>query len=323
MIKLKNLNKKTIIIISIIILIVCIVCIVCIVYYTREHFIDTPISTSTSTSTYNFESNIELLENVKNPYIKINTIPTSNNSNCSQEIIWQKLDSKFMKSNWPNTFDFDYSIKEDIINKALKLPLNMCIIDCGAHIGDGSIAIAHALKYYNREDITVYAIDPSKYKCDFIEFIKNQNNLTNIIVLNYGLSNVNNKYKSLPPNQNDIINTGGWEWSTNINSTDNIDDKNIINTFIKLDDLVKNNIIKHSIGIIHLDVEGMEKEAILGGIDTITKYKPYMSIENNHKSGKDTNENENSKNNEYFMEFLPKGYKYNYNKNDNNILTVE
>ena len=34
---------------------------------------------------------------------------------------------------------------------------------------------------------------------------------------------------------------------------------NNINKFIKLDDLVKDNIIKETIGIIHLDVEGMEK----------------------------------------------------------------
>ncbi len=85
-----------------------------------------------------------------------------------------------MKSNFPNTFDFDYDIKEDIINKALTLPQNSCIIDCGAHIGDGSIAIAHALNYHKREDIIVYAIDPSKFKCDFINFIKTKNNLNNL-----------------------------------------------------------------------------------------------------------------------------------------------
>ena len=50
----------------------------------------------------------------------------------------------------------------------------------------------------------------------------------------------------------------------------------IINKFIKLDDLVKDNIIKETIGIIHLDVEGMEKNAIIGGFTTIEKYKPYF-----------------------------------------------
>ena len=237
------------------------------------------------------------------------------------QVIWQTLDTEFMKNNWPNTFDFDYDIKEDIINKALTLPQNSCIIDCGAHIGDGSVAIAHALKHHNRADIIVYAIDPSKFKCKFIEFIKNKNNLNNLIVLNYGLSNVNNEYKTLKQSGN---NTGGWEWA--INNTDNSENTNNeddINKFIKLDDLMKDNIIKHNIGIIHLDVEGMEKEALIGGIDTIKQHKPYISIENNGKSGKDNNGKDNSTNNQYYLEFLPQGYKYLYNKGDNNIVIFE
>lgn len=257
------------------------------------------------------------IENVKNPYIK-NELP---------DIIWQKQDSEFMKNNYPSTFDFDFPIKEDIIKQALTLPQNSCIIDCGAHIGDGSIPIAHALKHNNREDITVYAIDPSKFKCDFIKFIKEKNNLNNLTVLNYGLSNVNTKYKALSSSiTNFKENTGAWDWAIDEDNKDNKDNvsdsdsSNNINIFMKLDDLVKNNIIKHNIGIIHFDVEGMEKEALLGGFETIEKYKPYMSVENNSKSGKNSEGIEHSTNNEYFLEFLPKGYKHLYNKEANNIL---
>ena len=78
------------------------------------------------------------------------------------------------------------------------------------------------------------------------------------------------------------------------------------------------HIIKENIGILHLDVEGMEKDVLIGASNTIIKNKPYILIKNNYKSGKDINEN--SKNNKYFLEFLPKGYKYIYNKNENNIL---
>ena len=259
----------------------------------------------------NFEASIDL---VINPYIK------TNNHNENHKIVWQKLDSHFMSKNWPNTFDFDYDIKDDIINKALTLPLNSAIIDCGAHIGDGSVSIAHALKYYNREDIIVYAIDPSKYKCEFIEFIKSKNNLNNLIILNYGLSNINSEYKTLKQSGE---NTGAWDWvQYNTTDTNNIEDVNNINKFIKLDDLIKDNIIKHKIGIIHLDVEGMEKEALIGGIETITLHKPYISIENNSKSGKDSNGNEHSLNNNYYLEFLPKEYKYLYNKGQNNIFSL-
>jgi len=176
-----------------------------------------------------FENNIE---NHKNPYIKNDTTNDLNN------VIWQKIESKFMKRNWPNTFNFDYAIKEDIINKALTLPKNICIIDCGAHIGDGSIAIAHALKYHKREDIIVYAIDPSKFKCDFINFIKTKNNLNNLRVLNYGLSNVNSEYKTLKQSGE---NTGAWEWIKSDRQPDTNNDDNNINKFIKLDDLINNN----------------------------------------------------------------------------------
>ena len=290
-------NKKICIIIILILIILCI----------NKFFIIEKFENAIDTIN-EFEKNSE---NHKNPYIKNET------NNDLNDVIWQNLDSDFMKKNWPNTFDFDYDIKEDIINKALTLPQNSCIIDCGAHIGDGSVSIAHALKYHKREDIIVYAIDPSKFKCDFINFIKNKNDLNNLRVLNYGLSNVNSEYKRLEQSGE---NTGGWEWALNDTTTNKDDD---INKFIKLDDLINNNIIKETIGIIHLDVEGMEKNAIQGGFETIEKYKPYLSFENNNKTGQDENGKNHSLNNEYYLEFLPKGYKYLYNKGENNIFNYE
>jgi non-ribosomal peptide synthetase component E (peptide arylation enzyme) len=74
------------------------------------------------------------------------------------------------------------------------LPLDNVIIDCGAHIDDGAIPIAHTLKLLGRDDITVYAIDPSLYKVEFMKEIKEKNNLNNLVILQYGLSNVNNIY---------------------------------------------------------------------------------------------------------------------------------
>ena len=87
----------------------------------------------------------------------------------SLKLKWIHKDKSFMVNNFPSTFDFDYEIKKDLLEYSLKLPQDYGIIDSGAHIGDGAIPIAHALKFNNRKDITVYAIDPSKYKCDFIE----------------------------------------------------------------------------------------------------------------------------------------------------------
>ena len=88
-------------------------------------------------------------------------------------------------------------------------------------------------------------------------------------------------------------NTGGTNWTTK--KQENTKSSN----FIKIDDLVRDNIIKENIEILHLD-EGMEKEALLGSVNTIKKYKPYISVENNSKTGKDINGNNNSDNKEYF-----------------------
>ena len=53
----------------------------------------------------------------------------------------------------------------------------------------------------------------------------------------------------------------------------NVNDDSI---FMRLDTLINKNIIKHEIGIIHLDVEGMEDKAILGGINYIQKKTLYI-----------------------------------------------
>eukprot|EP00122_Pirum_gemmata_P014023 Pgem_evm1s13063 len=40
-----------------------------------------------------------------------------------------------------------------------------------------------------RDDIVVYSLEPNKYKCDFIQYMVNINNLYNVRVMNIGLSN--------------------------------------------------------------------------------------------------------------------------------------
>ena len=134
------------------------------------------------------------------------------------------------------------------------------------------------------------------------------------MIINYGLSDNSEIYC----NTNDLNkskNSGGMEWKyniiTNINSH--------CNNFTTLDKLVKNKTINRSIGIIHLDIEGMEHKCLIGSKYTLQMYKPYLSIENNFKSGIDSNGNKNSVNNNYYLKFLINGYKYIKNINNNNI----
>jgi len=246
----------------------------------------------------NFDRDFDNLKNVlidvQNPYLQDNST-----------IKWALPDKTniLFNLNWPNTFDFDFDIKKDIIEHALKLPLNYGIIDCGAHIGDGSIPIAHALIKKGRPDLIVYAIDPSMYKCKIIEYFASINNLTNIKVINCGLSNENTEYTDIWIGDH---NSGATKWKSLEQN------KGVVNTesqkFDTLDHLVQSGVIKNNLGVIHLDVEGMEEKALEGGENTINKFKPYLSLENHNP---DTN---------LFLKYLPTGYKYMYNKNGNNIL---
>ena len=104
---------------------------------------------------------------------------------------------------------------------------------------------------------------------------------------------------------NGETNSGGTKWK----KKEEFENKNseTIN-FIKLDTLVKNKTINHPIGIIHLDVEGMEENAIKGGKETINKYKPYISLE--------CHENNPSK----FTKLL-QNYEFNERINSNNTFS--
>jgi len=220
----------------------------------------------------------------------------------NQKLIWVEDDDPFMINNFPSKHSFDYRIKKDILEKSLLLPLGNCIIDCGAHIGDGSIPFAHYLKCSGREDIMVYAIDPSTYKCNFIEDMIKKNNLKNITVINCGLSKKNGSYV-ISRDWSKIKNTGRMIWKEGQSETGEI----IFNT---LDSLVENKIINHKIGILHLDVEGMEIDALQGAKETLLKDKPYLTIENNDRK------------NIFYEKYLPEMYKFNKLINQNQTFSV-
>jgi len=225
-------------------------------------------------------------------------IPNRYLKDKNQKLIWLNENDIFMKNNYPSKHSFDYNIKKDILEKSLLLPINSCIIDCGAHIGDGSIPIAHYLKYSGREDIMVYAIDPSKYKCDFINNIIHLNNLKNISVINCGLSKENDEYE-LSKDWSKIMNTGGMTWKEGTGML-----------FDTLDNLVKNKVINHNVGILHLDVEGMEIDVLKGAKNTLLKDKPYLTIENNNRQ------------NIFYEPYLPEIYKFNKLINQNQTFIV-
>ena len=217
---------------------------------------------------------------------------------CKKCLYWPNKKNIYMFLNSPREFLHDFLIKSDLLVTALKLPKNSCIIDGGAHIGDGAIPIAHALQHLGRSDIIVYAIEPSFTKCKFMEKISKINKIENIVILNYGLSKEVNKYSVIYNYKSK--NTGGNKYK--------IDPDGI--EFVNLDYLVEKNIIKNKIGIIHLDIEGFEYDALIGASNLLNKYKPYLSIEN-------LGDNDQS-----YINVLPEGYNFHGKINLNEIYSV-
>jgi len=226
---------------------------------------------------------------ITNHYLKI-----------KKPLIWIDKECDFAKNNFPSTITFDRNIKKDILEYALKLDKGKCIIDAGGHIGDGAVAFAHTLNEIGRGDIVVYAIEPEKYKCDYIQKIKELNTLDNLVIIQTGLSNKDGSYKK---RESKSINTGATVFL----------EGNDFN-FTTLDNLKKEGKINHSVGIIHYDLEGMEQKALDGSLNILNTDKPYLSIENHKRAGglKNKTDNEN-------LYVLPDGYKYNKLINQNQI----
>ena len=203
-----------------------------------------------------------IITKMENPYIKDSYInwPKKNSDNS--------FDNPFINNNFPNTLDFDYEIKKDIIEHIKNIPKNHCIIDCGGHIGDLSIPICYATIKFNRPDIFVYSIDPTYEKCEFVKYIAEINNLKNLKVLHCGLSNTN----QILCNSGNVIdnNTGSTVWN-NSKKTDDC------SNFYSINYLLSNDIISEKIGILHLDVEGHEYE-VLQGINNFDSIN-YISCE--------------------------------------------
>lgn len=205
------------------------------------------------------------------------------------EMIWEE--SEFTRKNFPGLY-FEVDEKKSIFEYAKNNKLNYGIIDVGAHIGDLSISLALALNNIGRNDVIVYAIDPSQEKCDFIEKMALINAVSNIKILNYGLSDFE---KILGHDSTENINTGAQTW--NIKKDKQIKFSSKTNeeessNFIPVDNLFKKEEIER-IGIYHIDVEGHEIEVLKGSKNLINICKPILFIENYiNKNDKCKNEND-------------------------------
>lgn len=135
------------------------------------------------------------------------------------------------------------------------------IIDLGAWIGDNSIPWAK-----NIEGI-VYAIDPCRENCDFINNMCNLNKIINVKTIQSAISNVN---ELLSTNEN-------LQHCSFVYGNPGINGANKVNA-VPLDYLYEIKVIEN-IGYIHLDVEGMEYKIIEGSNKIINECRPIISFE--------------------------------------------
>lgn len=155
-----------------------------------------------------------------------------------------------------------YFINNNIINKKNN------IIDSGAWIGDNSIPWAMNI------DGIVYAIDPSQENCDFIDETANYNSIDNLKTLCNAIGDIEKVLST-----NDSLNHCSFVY--NSNCTEMISNNSGINTIKSTTLDILYNLGKiDNIGFIHLDVEGMEYDALKGSIKIIDLYRPIVAYEN-------------------------------------------
>lgn len=146
-----------------------------------------------------------------------------------------------------------------IHNNIIKKDRN--IIDLGAWIGDNSLPWSKMI------DGIVYAIDPSKSNCDYIEKLKLLNKSDNIKVIQEAISNK----KDMLSTNDDLTHC-----SFVYNNVENNGKTKISSTY--LDKLYEDDII-NNIGYIHLDVEGMEYLVLKGAKQIILNERPVVTYE--------------------------------------------
>jgi FkbM family methyltransferase len=135
------------------------------------------------------------------------------------------------------------------------------IIDLGAWIGDNSIPWAKNISGI------VYAIDPSPKNCDFINETCKLNEITNVKILQYAITNK----AELLTTDDDLGHCSFVYRNPMLNGRNKVEG-------VSLDYLYASNMIDN-IGYIHLDVEGMEYKVVEGSENIINTFRPIITFE--------------------------------------------
>jgi len=159
----------------------------------------------------------------------------------------------------------EFNTNKYLLDRASRLR-NTNVVDTGAHVGDTGLFLAKALKDMGRTDIKVIMIEPHPDKIRFIR---------SMIALN-GLGRVARVIEGAVGKQQmcgriiEENHPGAWR----IAPTRAVEDCGV--TIFRLDDIVADA------GLLHLDVEGHELDALMGAIKLLRKDRPVLVLEKIH-----------------------------------------
>lgn len=142
------------------------------------------------------------------------------------------------------------------------------VIEGGCHIGAHTLKLSYLCKH-------LYGFEPMPKSNKLLNDNITLNNINNVTIFDKGLSNKieNSKYQWICEN-----NPGG---SGLINNPlgDLPNERNFINETIEVSLVTIDSLNLEQLDFIKLDIEGYEKYTIEGGINTITKCKPIITLE--------------------------------------------
>lgn len=152
---------------------------------------------------------------------------------------------------------YEYRTRELLCEIISRFPEPRTVIDAGAHTGDTSIPIA-----VRHPSLEVIAVEPSADKIEYLNRLKQMNQLKNLRIIHAGIGaelssgSIEKNHKPFNSSADKVVSGDDFP-------------------IIRLDSLK----YKHRVGLIHLDVEGMEYQALVGAEAILRRDHPELVIE--------------------------------------------
>lgn len=185
--------------------------------------------------------------------------------NESKEVLSARI-NLIKTGNWKCLNNININKEQYFLNDFYELTDKEIYVDLGSWNGD---TILRFVNKVNRKYKKIIAFEPEKEAYKSLKLNIEKNNLKNIETYNLGSWNEKTAIKFISNNTGSYINSEKIQIGENIS---------IIHT-----EALDNLFIDIPITFIKMDIEGAEKESILGAKEIIKKYKPKLAISVYHK----------------------------------------